>query len=220
MKRILTALAVVAMAAAIPTIGSAASTDCSTLAQPFTGTVNGGLTVSDSDSCTLEGATIHGDIDQTGGTLQMDNSTIDGGIDMSDGSLLVCGSRINGRIDATGGSSVVVGAVEQPEDGFPFSGPCNCNRINGNTDVSGITGLVEFDSNTINGGLDLINNGIPTATEVEVEANDIQGQLNCVGNASVTDDGQVNGVTAGPASCPPLSKVKEVPGCTTLSGAS
>src|SRR6516162_9339991 len=174
MKRILTALAVVAMAAAIPTIGSAASTDCSTLAQPFTGTVNGGLTVSDSDSCTLEGATIHGDIDQTGGTLQMDNSTIDGGIDMSDGSLLVCGSRINGGIDATGGSSVVVGAVEQPEDGFPLSGACPGNRINGQVTVTGITSSsgtsVEFDSNLINGGLDLFGNG-----PVEVEGNDIQG---------------------------------------------
>src|SRR5215472_6715865 len=144
-----------AMAVTIPTVSSAAETDCSTLAVPFSGTVNGGLTVSDNDNCQLSGATIHG------------------GIDMTGGSLLVCGSRIDGRINATGGSSLVVGAVEQPEDGLPLSGPCPPNRINGNTTVTGV-GSVEFDSNLINGGLDLFNNG-----PVEVEGNDIQGPLNC-----------------------------------------
>lgn len=189
MNRFLAVLAVVAMAVTIPTIGSATPTDCSTLSVPFSGTVNGGLTVSDSDNCQLDGATIHGGIDMTNGSLQVSNSTIDGGIDLTAGSLLVCGSRVNGRINATGGSSVVVGAVEEPEDGLPLSGPCPGNRINGNTTVSGVSS-VEFDTNLINGGLDLFNNGT-----VEVEANDIQGPLNCSGNTSVTNDVQPNSVT-------------------------
>jgi len=125
----------------------------------------------------------------TNGSLQVSNSTIDGGIDMTAGSLLVCGSRVNGRINATGGSSVVVGAVEEPEDGLPLSGPCPGNRIDGNTTVSGVSS-VEFDTNLINGGLDLFNNG-----PVEVEANDIQGPLNCSGNTSVTNDVLPNSVT-------------------------
>jgi hypothetical protein len=207
MKRILAALAVVAMAAAIPTISSATPTECDN--QTITGTVNGGLTVSDNDNCKLDGAIIHGGIVMTGGTLTVGvnnhKCTIDGGIDMTAGTLIVCGSRINGGIFATGGRAVEVGGVD---DEF-LSGECNCNRIDGNTDVSGITGLVEFDSNLINGGLDLNSNGIPTSTEVEVEKNDIQGPLNCVGNASVTDNGKPNSWTAGPVNCPPLSKVPE-----------
>jgi hypothetical protein len=55
--------------------------------------------------------------------------------------------------------------------------------------VSGVSS-VEFDTNLINGGLDLFNNG-----PVEVEANDIQGPLNCSGNTSVTNDVQPNSVT-------------------------
>jgi hexosaminidase len=169
MNRFLAVLAVVAMAVTIPTIGSATPTDCSTLSVPFSGTVNGGLTVSDSDNCQLDGATIHG------------------GIDMTNGSLLVCNhSTIDGGINATGGSSVEVGGAD---DGLPLSGPCLGNLINGHVTVSGVTG-VEFDTNTMNGGADLNNNG-----PVEVEGNDIQGPLNCSGNTSVTNDGQPNSVT-------------------------
>lgn len=164
MKRILAALAVAAVAAAIPTIGSATPTECNTT---ITGTVNGGLTVSDSDSCILNGATIHG------------------GIDMTSGSLLVCNhSTIDGGINATGGSSLEVGAA-----GEPLSGACLGNLINGHTTVSGV-GSVEFDTNTMNGGADLNNNG-----PIAVEGNDIQGPLNCSGNASATNNGQPNSVT-------------------------
>jgi len=171
MNRILAVLAVVAMAVTIPTVSSATPTECNTT---ITGTVNGGLTVSDSDSCILDGATIHG------------------GIDMTNGSLLVCNNTtIDGGINATGGSSLEVGGGGgvEADDGLPLSGPCSGNLINGHTTVSGV-GSVEFDTNTMNGGADLDNNG-----PVEVEANDIQGPLNCSGNTSVTNDGQPNSVT-------------------------
>src|SRR5215472_3568452 len=154
-----------AMAVTIPTISSATPTDCSTLTVPFSGTVNGGLTVSDNDNCQLSGATIHGGIDMTGGTL------------------LVCESKIDGGIDVSGGSKVQIGDADH-------SPPCSANRINGNSTVSGVVGVesgtnaVEFGDNLMNGGLDLFNNG-PT----EVEGNDIQGPLNCGGNSSVSDDG-------------------------------
>ena len=86
MNRILAVLAVVAMAGTIPTVSSATPTECN---GTITGTVNGALTISDSDSCDLEGATIHGGIDMTGGSLLVcNNSTIDGGINATGGSSL------------------------------------------------------------------------------------------------------------------------------------
>ena len=128
-----------------------------------TGTVNGGLTV-ESD-CVVTGATIHGGINQT------------------DGFLTVCGSEINGGINSTGGTAVVVGEVD--------TGSCAGSKINGNVSVSGV-GVVELDSDIINGGADLDGNlGL-----IEVESNKIKGSLSCAGNVGpVTNDGLPNSVT-------------------------
>jgi hypothetical protein len=211
MKRILAVLAVVAMAAAIPMVSSAKPTECN---GTITG-VHGSLTVSDNDNCDLEGATIHGDIDVTGGSLLVNSqSRIDGGIDMTDGSLTVCDSRIDGGIDVTGGNFVGVGGDEN--DGF-LSGVCPSNLINGHTTVSGVhcgcvatnvKGLqcnsvsaeppgpdcVEFEANIIHGGLVLNNNN----GQVEVEGNIIHGDLSCSGNIPLpTDNGNPNSVTSG-----------------------
>jgi hypothetical protein len=145
---------------AVPSTGLAKST-CS--GGTVTGTVNGGLTVT--SDCSVTGATIHGGINQTGG------------------SLTVCGSEVDGGVNSTGGTAIVVGEVD--------TGTCAGNQINGHVSISGV-GVVELDSDIINGGADLNGNlGL-----VEVESNHIQGPPNCAGNAGpVTNDGFPNSVT-------------------------
>ena len=129
-------------------------------------TVNGGLTVT--SDCTVQNSTIHGGINQTGG------------------SLVVCGSTIDGNIHSTGGTSAVFGEINGA------NGDCPGDEINGHVSISGVSNSVEFDQDIMNGGADLNNN----PAFVEVEGTHIHGSLNCTGNNLVgNDEGGPNSVT-------------------------
>lgn len=167
MNRILTAFVVMALIGLAPTTGLAK--ECNTT---ITGTVNGGITVSDGDNCVLSGATVNGGVKMSGGTLE------------------ACDSTINGSIKSTGGTCVTLGLGSDDGD------ECSSDLVNGHVSVENVTGgtgcpgvaNVEIEGSNINGGADLDDNG-----SVEVEGNTIQGSLDCEGNASVT--GFANTVT-------------------------
>ena len=171
MKRILTAFVVVALIGAVPIIGFA-KTECN---GTITGTVNGGITVSDGDDCILNGATVNGGVKMSGGTLE------------------ACGSTLNGSVDATGGTCITLGLG--PDDA---PATCASDLINGHVSLQNVTGgsgcpgvaNIEIEGSNINGGADLDNNG-----SIQLEGNTIQGSLDCEGNGSVTNEGITNTVT-------------------------
>ena len=115
-------------------------------------------------------------------------AVVSGGVHMSGGTLEACGSMIAGGVHVTGGTCVTLGAIADDPAG------CLGNTISGGVKVSLVVdpslgllcpglGNVELESNSINGGVTLNNNGT-----VQVESNIINGSLNCSGNFSATND--------------------------------
>src|SRR5262249_38973823 len=128
-------------------------TDCGSLTQPFSGTITGGLTVSDGDTCILVGATING------------------GIDMSGGHFIAFGSTINRPINANGGICVTLGAANDPRsENLAHYGLESCagDTLNGHLVVKNVNGgpeadcggdaNVEVDGSKLNGGADINDN--------------------------------------------------------------
>jgi len=185
MKRSLAVLAVLAMVAAIPAISSAGpnTTECN---GTIITTINGGLTVKAGNVCILNGATING------------------GIDMSGGQLLVCNSTVNGQIDVSGGLCVGLGVGSKDLDSENLAAyglsSCPADTLNGHLIVENVssigagitcpgTGDVEVEGSTLNGSVDINNNAGnqppgPNNGNVELEDNSIHGTLKCSGNTT------------------------------------
>jgi hypothetical protein len=176
MKRILTALVVVALTAAAPTIAAARATHPPTIC-----------------SGTLSGVTLDGGVIVTGGSCILDGVTVNGGVFMSSGRLQICDSIVNGPVDVTGGSCVTIAGVELGEPG------CSASTINGHLNIEN----VDNDSrtrcpffadvkifNASIGRVDLNNNDV-----VEVGGSVIHGVLSCEGNSSITNGTFPNIVT-------------------------
>jgi hypothetical protein len=179
MRRIITALFALALTiGAVPTIG-AAKTECNgTITSP----VNGGLTVGPGDHCDVEGTTVNGGIQMTGGTLR------------------VCGSTVSGDVKVTGASSAGVLCFFDCDCvtlGDENDAHCAGNVLNGNVSIVNVDDTkceLEVGNSTVNGGVDFDNN---TAHEIGVEGDTINGSLDCEGNSvsSIDNDREPNTVT-------------------------
>lgn len=165
---------------------SFAATECNTTISNQS--VNGGLTVGPSDTCTVQ------------------NSNINGGINQTGGSLTVCGSMVNGGVTSNGASQAVFGEVNGANGGCPG------DEINGHVTVSN-GGTVEFDQVSINGGASLTNN---TGSAFEVEGTHINGSVDCTGSEPITNDELcAPGSQPGSGSCP-NSATGQVVNCTNF----
>jgi hypothetical protein len=153
-----------------------------------TGMVSGGLTIHAGDNCDVEGA------------------TVSGGIFMDGGTLTVCGSTVNGGISvavAAANSASAWADLGNLELG------CGGNNLSGGVFIDGAQGHIptdeqgasaEFEHNVITGGLALTNNGL-----VEVESNTVDGGCFAIGNAAISNFFNFQGpnvYTGGNLGCP------------------
>ena len=165
----------------------------------FNGTFSGNLTVSAGQNCIFVGGTIEGNVQLSGGTLQLTNVAVDGNVQITGGGTFsigpsatiggnlevhnipvgaaqsqVCDSRINGNVQfQNNGTAVQIGSA------FPA---CTGNTIGGNLEVQNNTGETRIFDNTVKGNLhDQDNTG-----STQVFVNTIGGNLQCDNDASIT----------------------------------
>ena len=167
----------------------------------FNGTFNGDLTVTNGQNCVLVGATINGNISQTGGSLTIGNSTVSGNVQVQGGSTFssgpytvfkrnlaienivagaapsqVCGTTVQGNLQVQGnGAAVQIGSAVS----------CPGNTIGGNAAVDNNIGATTVVGNTVGGNLQDDGNTAPT----QVFRNTVTGSLQCVSDSSVTGGG-------------------------------
>jgi hypothetical protein len=143
----------------------------------------------------VSGATFSGSVSVAPGTRAVFvNSTINGTLAAKNpNGLVVCGTTITGTL-AVGASNGFVLVGDPGDDG------CAANNIGVDAAFNGNTAGLEVGGNTIGRNLTLQSNsgtGPFDDTSIEIEANTIAGNLGCVSNSSVTNDGQPNTVTGG-----------------------
>jgi len=167
----------------------------------FNGTFNGNLTVTNGQNCVLVGATINGNISQTGGSLNIGNSTVSGNVQVQGDSTFssgpysvlkrnlaienipagaapsqVCGTIVQGNLQVRGnGAAVQIGSTVS----------CPGNTISGNAAVDNNIGATTVVGNTVGGNLQDDGNTAPT----RVFSNTVTGSLQCLSNSSISGGG-------------------------------
>jgi hypothetical protein len=179
--------------------GSAPSSG-STCNGVYSGTFNGNLTVSAGQTCIFVNGKVTGNVQQSGGTLEMITSTINGNLQISGGMFTVtsgssikgnlqiqgipagpatnqvCGSTIDGNLQfQNNGAAVLIGA----------SAPASCagNTIQGNLQIENDTAAVSAVGNTVDGNLTVQSNSGATI----VDGNTVKGNLQDESNTAPTN---------------------------------
>ncbi len=162
-----------------------AATTCTTT---LTGMVSGPVVVPSGAICTLNGATVSGNVlVQPGGTFHATDTTINGSLTSDNattnngvcrgtitGSVSITNSRPNSDWDLLGGGSII---------GFVF--PCTSAgalHIGGSVRRSGNRGDTDLAFATIAGSVTTTDNVPPSGDTVDIDGNTIGGSLFCSGN--------------------------------------
>jgi hypothetical protein len=146
----------------------------------YWGSIAGGLTVSEGQNCLIFGGTVNGSILQIGGNL------------------VVVGSTIKGDVTVLGGGTFSLGAATKIQGSLnvgllPASSTTNqvCNvNVSGSVTYQLSAAPVDIGSsaacgNTVGGSL-YVN---ATTAPVEADGNTVAGNLECLGNLSITGSG-------------------------------
>jgi hypothetical protein len=182
----------------LPSTSTAAASVTETVActRVVTGTISGGLNVTDGATC-VHDATINGPVSvaKSAALAVLGTTTVNGGLSSQNASAIsVCGAQVNGSltIRSTAGW-VLIG------DGSDDPTACGANHITTFVTLTGNAHQVELAGNTIGGAVTLTGSSGagPYAEDAvtEIEANAIGGSLSCSGNTPPpTDDGKPNTV--------------------------
>ena len=175
----------------------------------YSGTFNGNLTVTAGQTCVFVGGAVTGNIQQSGGTVEIIQSTVDGNLQVTGGGIftvtsgstvkgnlqvqsipagpatnLVCGSSVDGNLQyQNNGTAVLIGAAA------PAS--CPGNLIDGNLTIQSNSAPASATGNTVKGNLTLQSN---TAAAGAVD-NTVKGNLTVQSNTAdtVVDGNTVSG---------------------------
>jgi hypothetical protein len=175
----------------------------------YYGTFSGNLTVSAGQTCIFVDGGVTGNIQQSGGVLDVIQSTVGGNLQVTGGGMFtvtsgsvikgnlqiqnipagsvtnqVCGDTIDGNLQFQGnGTAVLIGAAA------PAS--CPGNVIGGNLTVQSNTAPVTAVDNTVKGNLTVQSNTAPAS----VVGNTVTGNLTVQSNTAATtvDDNKVSG---------------------------
>ena len=166
----------------------------------YDGTFNGNLTVSAGQTCIFVGGGVTGNIQQSGGNLQVIQSTVSGNLQITGGGMYavtsgsvikgnltiqtipagtatnqVCGTTIDGNLAfQSNGTAVLIGAAA------PAS--CSGNVIDGNLTIQSNTASVSVVGNTVKGNVTVQSNSGATI----VNSNKVTGNLQDQSNTAPT----------------------------------
>lgn len=155
----------------------------------------GNLTIAKGQTCAVIGATVTGNITQTGGSLMAIGSAIRGNLQVRAGNFSVNSSVINGNlqvqnIPAGGGSSQICGTsvhgdvqIQDSVVAIVIGNPLGCagNTVAGDVQVQNNTGAEQVAGNTVGGNLQVTNNTGPT----QVFSNSVSKNLQCQNNTQL-----------------------------------
>lgn len=168
----------------------------------FTGVFAGNLTVTDGQDCVFSnGATLEGNIQVNGGTLELSAATVNGQVQVQGGGTVsilqsthiegnlqmqnlpagsaqnqICGATIDGNLQyQNNGAAVAIGAASA----------CAGNTIGGNLQVSGNSAPTVIYGNMVTGNLQDQNNTAST----QVIGNTVGGNLQCQNDTSISGGG-------------------------------
>jgi hypothetical protein len=171
------------------------------------GTVNisGGLTIASGAGLDASGPDCNSFVHVSGGVQVMANGVlflgngagtgcpnsfdvVNGGLQGANAlAVVVHGTTINGgfSVQGGGGGTSCADALVQGQDiGTPPFTDVEDSRINGGASISGMsTCWMGFIRNTSNGGVRVANNTMGDPDAIEIGLNEINGSLNCFGNA-------------------------------------
>ena len=162
----------------------------------FYGTFNGNLTISAGQICIFIDGVVTGNIQQSGGTLEVIQSTVDGNLQVTGGGLFtvtsssvikgnltvqsisagsvtnqVCGSTVDGNLQfQSNGTAVLIGAAA------PAS--CPGNIIDGNLTIQSNTSPVSVVGNTVKGNITVQSNSGATIVNNNKVGGNLQDQSN------------------------------------------
>ncbi len=167
----------------------------------YNGTFHGNLMVSAGQTCIFTNGGVTGNVQQSGGTLEMDTSTISGNLQIGGGTFTVTsGSTINGNLQIQGISagsatnqvcgSTIKGNLQLQNNGAGVllligapASSCAGNTIHGNLQIQNNAAAVSAIGNTVSGNLTVQNNSGATI----VDSNTVQGNLQDQSNTASTD---------------------------------
>ena len=169
----------------------------------FTGLFAGTLTVTTGQNCVFSnGATIEGNVQVTGGTLELSSATVKGQVEVQGGGTVsilqsthiegnlqiqnlpagsaqiqICGATIDGNLQyQNNGAPVTIGATSA----------CTGDTMGGNLQVNGNSAAVQVVGNTVGGNLQVQNN---TGPSTQISDNMVSKNLQCENNTSITGGG-------------------------------
>ncbi|HET9107698.1 MAG TPA: DUF5666 domain-containing protein [Steroidobacteraceae bacterium] len=169
----------------------------------FTGLFAGNVTVTGGQDCVLTGgATLEGNIQVQGGTLELSAATVKGGIKVQGGGTVsilpstliegdlqiqnlpagsapiqICGATIDGNLQyQDNAAAVTIGAPPG----------CAADSIRGNLQVSGNSASAVVSGNEVGGNLQVLGN---TGPSTQVSGNVVGKNLQCENNASISGGG-------------------------------
>ena len=196
----------------VPAVASAAGAAVEALpacSRTITGNVPTAITVTSGTVCLANVNAGSAVSVSSGATIVVTNSDLRSSLSAQGaGRVIACDSAFHGTVDITGSTGEVRfgadGAGTPPCDGNHVSGPV---ILGGTNAGDGNTGGLLIGGNVIQGPLLLVDNTAPMGKSLKVEANRIQGPLDCTGNTPTpVDGGLINRGTPGYDQCAGLAK--------------
>jgi hypothetical protein len=176
----------------VPTLSSGTACD-----GVFSGTFNGGITVSPGQSCTFINGKITGDVQQKGGTLILSADLIGGNVNVKGGSFTIDSfSEVDGGVDVQKATAVMNSVCDSTVFG-PFqihnntspiqigsssAATCGSNALVSDLAVFSNSSSTSIFGNVVSGNLNAYNNSGATA----LFSNSVALTLQCSANSSIT----------------------------------